>query len=75
VETDFVPDLRPGDDLAHEVLPTFTPDGAIMFQLSFRSCFSLAESIKVNQIRQKNILSTFPSLLAILYSNQVTTVS
>ena len=67
VETDFVPDLRPGDDHAHEVLPTCSPYGAIMFLLSFRSFFSLAESIKVNQIRQKNILSTFPSLLAILY--------
>ena len=30
VETDFVPDLRPVDDCAHEVLPTFSPDGAIM---------------------------------------------
>ena len=51
VETDFVPDLRPGDDHAHEVLPTCSPYGAIMFLLSFRSFFSLAESIKVNQIR------------------------
>jgi len=67
VETDFVPDLRSGDEFAHEMLPTFSPDGAGMPLLSFRSFFSLAESIKVNQIRQKNILSTFPSLLAILY--------
>ena len=65
VETDFVPDLRPGDDHAHEVLPTFSPDGAVMFLLSFRSFFSLAESIKANQIRERNMLSTFPSMLII----------
>ena len=35
VETDFVPDLRPGDDHAHEVLPTCSPYGASMFLLSF----------------------------------------
>ena len=61
VETDFVPDLRPGD----EVLPTCSPYGAIMFLLSFRSFFSLAESIKANQIRERNMLSTFPSMLII----------
>ena len=61
VETDFVPDLRPGDDHAHEVLPTCSPYGASMFLLSF-----LPAQIQSTESKQQNLSPDGPYVPAFL---------